>query len=347
MQVSVVIPVYNTDLKLLKECIASIENQTFSDFEILIVDDGSKAEYAKNLDTLADEFQNIRIIHKQNEGVSVARNVGVQQAKGEYILFADGDDLLTPFVLESGVKSLYDTGADVVIGRILQTSDRPNEFPKKKEEPKTEILDTDEKRTEFLRHVFLKTLNSWGRDENGWMYNGEGCWAHLIRKTVANELPFMKGVAVGEDTIWGVQMLESARNLKICLVDEYWYYYFQNNDSVMHSFNMKIEQQLTKPVSILNPMLLEKEFPIYNAYMRWILTKLKQIIYRFYLSKECELSFFEKLKRFRNLLSNDPWKTVLKGRRQLKFSDRLKLFLYRRNAVLLLFLLKEKAGGKK
>ncbi|MBQ1928185.1 MAG: glycosyltransferase family 2 protein [Acutalibacteraceae bacterium] len=347
MQVSVIIPVYNTDLKLLKECIASIENQTFSDFEILIVDDGSKAEYAKSLDALADEFSKIRIIHKQNEGVSVARNVGVKQANGEYILFADGDDLLTPFVLESAVKSLCDTGADVAIGRILQTSDRPDEFPKKNENPKVEILDTDEKRTQFLRHIFLKTCNGWGRDENGWMYNGEGCWAHLIRKTVANELPFVKGVAVGEDTIWGVQMLDNARNLKICLVDEYWYYYFQNNYSVMHTFNMKIEQQLTKPVSILNPMLSEREFPVYNAYMRWIFIKLKQIIYRFYLSEECELSFFEKLKRFRKLISNDPWKAVLKGRKQLKFADRFKLFLYRRNVMLPLFLLKEKAGGKK
>lgn len=91
--ISIVVPVYNVELYL-KRCVDSILNQSYTDFEIILVDDGSKDNSGK----LCDEYQNkdirIKVIHQQNGGLSVARNTGIQAASGEYITYVDSDDII-------------------------------------------------------------------------------------------------------------------------------------------------------------------------------------------------------------------------------------------------------------
>lgn len=90
-KVSVIVPVYNVE-KLLQRCIDSILAQTFTDFELLLIDDGSKDKSGEICDEYAAKDSRIRVFHKQNGGVSTARNLGIDKAQGEWIYFVDSDD---------------------------------------------------------------------------------------------------------------------------------------------------------------------------------------------------------------------------------------------------------------
>jgi glycosyltransferase involved in cell wall biosynthesis len=93
--ISVVIPVYNVE-KYLKECVASVLNQHFKDFEIILVDDGSTDNCEAICDTFSEKDLRVNVIHKKNEGVGLARNTGLKVATGKYIFFLDSDDFVEP-----------------------------------------------------------------------------------------------------------------------------------------------------------------------------------------------------------------------------------------------------------
>lgn len=90
-QISVIVPVYNAE-KYLVQCVDSILNQDFMDFELLLIDDGSKDQSGQICDAYARQDQRVRVFHKENGGVSSARNIGLDNAHGEYIAFIDSDD---------------------------------------------------------------------------------------------------------------------------------------------------------------------------------------------------------------------------------------------------------------
>ena len=90
-KISVIVPVYNAE-KYLHRCIDSILNQTFPDFELLLIDDGSKDQSGEICDEYAKKDSRVKVFHKENGGVSSARNVGIDNAVGEYICFCDSDD---------------------------------------------------------------------------------------------------------------------------------------------------------------------------------------------------------------------------------------------------------------
>jgi glycosyltransferase involved in cell wall biosynthesis len=93
--ISVVIPVYNVE-KYLKECVASVLNQHFKDFDIILVDDGSTDNCMAICDTFSEKDSRVNVIHKKNEGVGLARNTGLKVATGKYIFFLDSDDFVEP-----------------------------------------------------------------------------------------------------------------------------------------------------------------------------------------------------------------------------------------------------------
>ncbi len=101
--ISVVVPVYNVEAYL-KECLDSLMSQTFKNFELLLVDDGSTDESGKICDSYAETDSRIRVIHRENGGLSAARNTGIENAKGEYITFVDSDD----YVKDTYLQYLYD-----------------------------------------------------------------------------------------------------------------------------------------------------------------------------------------------------------------------------------------------
>ena len=116
MKYSVILPVYGVE-KYLDECVESVLSQSFSDFEVILVDDKSPDNCPAMCDAWAQKDSRVRVIHKpQNEGLGFARNTGMEQARGEYILFVDSDDYISAQLLESCDKALSDDTDMLVFG---------------------------------------------------------------------------------------------------------------------------------------------------------------------------------------------------------------------------------------
>lgn len=114
MLFSVIVPVYNV-AEWLVECIESILKQTYSDYELILVDDGSTDESGKLCDEYAGKYSRIRVIHKKNGGLSEARNFGEEVAKGEYLLFVDSDDYIAEWALKKAAENIEKYHPEIIV----------------------------------------------------------------------------------------------------------------------------------------------------------------------------------------------------------------------------------------
>lgn len=115
--ISVVVPIYNVE-KYIEKCIDSIINQTYTNLEIILVDDGSPDKCGKICDEYAKRDKRIKVIHKENGGVSSARNIGLDNLNGEYVTFIDADDYISNNYCEELLNALKTENADCVACRI-------------------------------------------------------------------------------------------------------------------------------------------------------------------------------------------------------------------------------------
>ena len=113
VKLSVIVPVYRTE-RYLEEIVRSLKAQTFADFEVVLVDDGSPDGSPALCDRIAAEDKRFRVIHKLNEGLGYARNTGLEAARGEYVTFIDSDDTISPDTFADALAILDETGADIV-----------------------------------------------------------------------------------------------------------------------------------------------------------------------------------------------------------------------------------------
>lgn len=117
-KVSIIIPVYNRE-KYISRCISSVINQTYKNLEIIIVDDGSTDDSLNIVRSFDDN--RLKIIESENKGVSNARNIGIQNASGKYIMFVDSDDYILDEMVENFVREMEETDADLVCGNFANT----------------------------------------------------------------------------------------------------------------------------------------------------------------------------------------------------------------------------------
>ena len=119
--VSIIVPVYNAS-KTLRRCVDSVLKQEYTDFELLLVDDGSRDDSGTICDEYAGKDPRVRVIHKANAGVSAARNDALDQARGEYLQFLDSDDWLSPDATRLLVRTAQETQCDLVIADFYRVS---------------------------------------------------------------------------------------------------------------------------------------------------------------------------------------------------------------------------------
>lgn len=112
--VSIVIPVYNVE-KYLNRCVRSVINQTYKQLEIILVDDGSPDSCPRMCDEWQQKDSRIKVIHKNNQGLGMARNTGLDNAKGNYVCFVDSDDYIDKDTIETSLKAALDNDADIVV----------------------------------------------------------------------------------------------------------------------------------------------------------------------------------------------------------------------------------------
>lgn len=127
--ISILMPVYNVE-KYLAKTLESVKNQTFGDFEVIMVDDGSTDSSGAICDSWAAEDSRFKVVHTVNRGVSAARNTALSLVRGAYIYFMDSDDLILPETLEELYGTLKETNADMVMGSFYYTDDEGNPIEK-------------------------------------------------------------------------------------------------------------------------------------------------------------------------------------------------------------------------
>ena len=115
-KISVIVAVYNIE-KYVGRCIESILNQSYSELQIILVDDGSTDESGKICDDYAIKDLRIQVIHQENQGLSMARNTGIQYAEGAWLSFIDGDDIIHPQFIEILHRAIYSSSSQIEIGR--------------------------------------------------------------------------------------------------------------------------------------------------------------------------------------------------------------------------------------
>ncbi|WP_279155099.1 glycosyltransferase family 2 protein [Thomasclavelia cocleata] len=119
---SIIVPAYNSH-ETYKRCLNSIYMQDFKNYEVIIVDDGSKDSFAKELDDYCRKKNNFKVIHTKNNGVSSARNLGIKMSIGKYLMFLDSDDYILNGMLKTFVDAIHSNSVDIVIGGYMLLND--------------------------------------------------------------------------------------------------------------------------------------------------------------------------------------------------------------------------------
>lgn len=130
-KISIIVPVFNVE-KYLSRCIDSLLAQTYSNIEILLIDDGSTDNSSDICDEYADKYVNVCVYHKINGGLSDARNYGIQRATGEYINFVDSDDWIDDDYITNLYEAMNKTGSQLAVSRLKKTSSKKKPVKKKK-----------------------------------------------------------------------------------------------------------------------------------------------------------------------------------------------------------------------
>ena len=114
VEVSIIVPVYNSE-KYLEKCIESLLTQSFKNFELILVNDGSTDNSPQMCDFFANKDSRVRVIHKQNGGVSETRNIGLRHSTGRYVMFVDSDDFVHPHIVDIMFNEIENKNADIAV----------------------------------------------------------------------------------------------------------------------------------------------------------------------------------------------------------------------------------------
>lgn len=198
--ISVIVPVYNVEEYLI-ECIESIKNQTYKNIEILLVDDGSKDTSGKICDDYLKKDDRIIVIHKENGGLSDARNIGIKNSKGKYLIFVDSDDTIDKDMCEVLYENIKKEKSDIAICELY--SEKKLENIKKLE---IKNLSSKEAIKEMLCQKLFDT----------------SAGGKLFRKELFNEILFPKG-KLYEDLGTIYKLFEIAKKITYISVKKYYY----------------------------------------------------------------------------------------------------------------------------
>lgn len=218
--ISVIVPVYKVE-KYLKRCVASIQDQTYKNLEIILIDDGSPDECGKMCDEFAEKDTRIKVVHQKNGGLAKARNKGLEIAKGEYITFVDSDDMLEAQMMEMLLLMIKeDADIDISIcGHRIVYEDKERVSPKDEECKDNVILNQQE----LWEEIFGQLNNA--------------VWNKMYKRSVIGELRFPEGIIHGEDLIFNLNYLRKCN--KGIINQTVGYNYLKRQNSITSSMFSK------------------------------------------------------------------------------------------------------------
>lgn len=231
--ISVIIPVYNGQDYVIN-CIESIEKQSYSPLEIIVVDDGSTDDTRNILEgyVSVSKSANIKLIGLNDLGVSAARNLGIKSSQGEYVTFVDADDRLLPDTISNLYDALIKNEADVSGCKFTKWSEEAEWVKEINDSTKNPISEINGKCYVSKEYLSSQILNGNSR-----------CWSKLYRRSLFDYVSFMEGLTIGEDMLFLIDLLPHVK--KWVEIDYQGYGYFQNSKGAMYRpFNPKYLDQI-------------------------------------------------------------------------------------------------------
>lgn len=213
-------------------CVQSILNQTYKDFELLLVDDGSPDRCGRMCDEWAQRDARVQVIHKPNGGLSDARNAGIERAKGEYLCFVDSDDWIAEDMLARLYQLLKDTNADLACGnfvRIAETGEQEKEIE--------HIREGVYSRDEFWKQYFFDSERTYYQTS----------WNKMYKRGLFERLRFPMG-KIHEDVYILYDLINACRT--VAFSDKVVYYYLQRSNGIVRG--RRSVKNLTLPEAFLN-----------------------------------------------------------------------------------------------
>lgn len=241
-KISVIIPVYNVE-KYLRRCVDSVLAQTYENFEIILVDDGSPDRCPQICDEYAQKDSRVRVIHKKNGGLSSARNAALDSnLTGDYVTFVDSDDWIAPDYFEHGLQLLDQSGAD-----ILQVDySLANDEKIFKEDPVEENVEVIEGKN--ILQYYLTTTTTTGS------YSVCRC---IFSLQMTEGVRFREG-KINEDIDWKYKMLQKAK--RQVLTNRVMYFYYQSGNSISSGGLKQKDFQLREAAELLCELTSQESY---------------------------------------------------------------------------------------
>lgn len=238
--ISVIIPVYNVE-KYLKKCIESVIYQSYDNLEIIIIDDGSKDNSGKICDEYANKDKRIIVIHKKNEGVSKARNIGIEMAKGKYVAFIDSDD----FIDKDYIKTLYNQCEnDESDLSICGTKDiNSNEDVLRKSKKYKKSINSEEGMKELLNEKYYTCV----------------VWAKMYRKELFEDIRFNEDTKIAEDLEIIYKLIGKSKRISVNTFKNLYFYRIREDSATVNEYNRDWKKEIKISEEILN--FVKKEYP--------------------------------------------------------------------------------------
>ena len=325
-QVSIIIPVHNTPEEYLRECLHSVLRQDYTNWEAILIDDGSTSGAERICDEYAAKDARFCVIHQRQSGVSAARNAGMAAATGDWLIFLDSDDWWEDNLLSSAMKKLAEEPADLLVFDFKTVSQQ-----------KTDEI---KQRTEKRRHAGLSMMEELqlgllDRNERyAASYFGEP-WIQLIRRTIVveHQLAFSEAIHQSEDALFNMQMLEYVKSVdflhETLITCRVW------GMSSFQRFHADLPQQMEQ----VNQQFLtfgkvhHKGDFYWNAYEVWLMETYIRLLKRYFYHPNNPQSEAEKKRAWKALLTTCP------SLKQLRRASWKKMYQSRKSYPLLLFFL--------
>lgn len=217
--ISIIIPVYNAE-KYLEKCLDSILSQTYKDFEVLLINDGSQDNSKSICEKYQMEDKRFTLINKENGGPSSARNLGIKDAKGEYLSFIDSDDFISEDFYEKLVNSIEQNNSDIAFCKYVLFGGNESKFSEEKG------------LNEFVNDADIKHFFESKNHVNSYL------WRCLFKKELFKNNLYDENIRYLEDLDLFLRILH--HKPKFSLVDEYLYFYVQSPDSITRKMDKNL-----------------------------------------------------------------------------------------------------------
>lgn len=306
-KISIIVPIYKIDEVYLRECIESILNQTYTEIELILVDDGSPDRCGEICDEYAEKDERIIVIHQKNQGVSTARNHGIEQASGEWIIFVDADDWIEENMCELAINRAHADQVDMVVWNLYYNEGAIERVRKNYPE---DVTIKEKKELEQINLNLLRTISIKKNEIRIPTLEGPVC--HLFKRSIITEhqIQYDCSLKQGEDKLFNYEYhmhISSLAYMNMPL-----YHYRLHTESTTHTFfagNADTSTRILKKYYELEPRIQTEE-----AYRNTFCIRVGIIAYfligKFFLNPGNNLPG-NKFKEFKKLLRTEPYASAL------------------------------------